>query len=260
MITNFRIAVTCILMWSVATTLPVDSLKAQEKSPELISLVTSGSAKTMLGELARENQSHIELLDLKTGQLQIFSKSDVKTIRRGVAERTVIDSVGLANYMAWRIKKVLPLASATGKVAQIDGAVVYVSIGSNLGVEVGDEFVVYRGVADIKDPDTGKILGQQRRKIATLHAVEVEQQLTKCKLIGDLDIPIELGDVAQPAFVANSVAVLPLVNDQGNETVTSKRIAGELTTGLVNRGVRVVERRAAGADPWMGAADLQVRR
>ena len=182
-------------------------------------------------------------MDLKTGELQTFAKADLKTIRRNVAERTAIESVGLPNYMAWRIKKVLPNAAAEGKIAQIDGPTVFVSLGKNAGLENGQELLVYRGDTDIKDPDTGKIIGRQRRKIARLEAIDVEAQVTKAKLLGDLETQLAVGDVVEPAVVANAVAIFPLVNADEEETVGSKRIAEELTTGLVNRGVKVVERR-----------------
>ena len=169
-------------------------------------------------------------------------KADLRSINKDAAERTAIDTVGLPNYMAWRIKRVLPLAAA-GKIAQFDGAVIFITLGKSSGLEVGKELTVYRDGAEIKDPDTGKSLGKQRCKVARLEAIEVQDNLTKAKLLGDLDAKLEIGDQVEPAVHTDAVAVFPLVNPDGDETVGTRRIAEELTTGLVNRGVRVVERR-----------------
>ena len=213
------------------------------KAPILISIVTVEPVRTALGELMRENQTHIELVDLKTGQLQTFAKADLKTIRKDISERTAIDTAGLPNYMAWRVKKVLPAESVTGKVAQVDGPIVFVSLGKGSGIEEGKELTVYRGDADIKDPDSGLVIGKQRREIGRLEITDVQERLSKAKLLDKLETALKIGDIVEPTKVANAVAILPLVNPEGNETVGSRRIAEELTTGLVNRDVRVVERR-----------------
>ena len=227
----------------VAISLAAAAAAQDARPPALVSLITTDPVTTVLGELTRENQTHMEVLELKTGEKQTFAKADLKTIRRNVAERTAIEIAGLPNYMAWRIKKVLPNAAAEGKIAQIDGPIVFVSLGKNVGLEIGQKLVVYRGDTEIKDPDTGKVLGQQRRKIALLEAVDVEEQLTKAKLLDDLETQLAVGDAVEPAVVANAIAIFPLIDADEDETVGSKRLAEELTTGLVNRGVKVVERR-----------------
>jgi TolB-like protein len=227
---------------------------AADGKPVLVSVVGK-DLKSTLGELGRENDSNIEVFDLKTGQAQIFKKADLQTISKDVTEASVIDRVGLSAFMAWRIKKVLPVSFATGKIAQIDGPVVYVSIGSKVGIEEGKELTVYRGATEIKDPDTGEVLGKQRKKVAKLEAIEVNEKLTKAKMIGDLETMLQVGDVVEPTVVSNSVAVLPLVNHKGHETIGTKRIAEELITGLVNREISVVERRLL--DKVLGELNLQ---
>lgn len=229
-------------------------LCAADSAPPLVSVVAN-DFKSVMGELVRENDTHIEVLDLKTGESTIFKKTDLKSIRKDVSERSCIERFSLPVYMAWRVKKVLPIASASGKIAQLDGAVIYVTIGSDVGLEAGKELIVYRGETEINDPDSGKVLGKQKRKIAKLEAISVEDKLTKAKMIDDLEITLEVGDIVEPAVVSNSVAILPMVNSTGNETEGTKRIAEQLTTGLVNRGVSVVERRLL--DKVLGELGLQ---
>jgi TolB-like protein len=217
-------------------------LAAAEKPAALVSVVTR-DLQSHFGALGKETETHIEIVSIKSGVGQNFAKTELKAINKDVSESTVINTVGLATYMAWRVRNALPVDSASGKIAQIDGAVVYVSMGKSLGVDVGQELAVYRGKTDIKDPDTGELLGTQRRRVAKLEAIEVSDKLTKAKLIGDLEITLEVGDAVEPSNLTNHVAIFPVVNQQGQETLGARRIAEELTTGLVNRGIGVVERR-----------------
>jgi len=196
-----------------------------------------------LGELGKEDPRSIEVIDLETNKALTFNKTDIQSIQRNTDANTAIERVGLPAFMAWRISRVVPLSSARGKIAHVDGPIIYVSVGSNLGVEIGDELVVYRGNIEIRDPDTGELLGTQPRRLARLQAVEVTEKLTKARLQGDLETQFEVGDAVESVATSSSIAILPLVTASNAETVGTKRIAEELTTGLVNRGVSVVERR-----------------
>src|SRR5205823_1986606 len=97
---------------------------AAPRSPSFVSVVINSPVKMVVGELGRENDRHIEIVDLKTDQSQILAKSDLRSINKDISEQTVIDSVGLPNYVAWRVKQVLPIA-ASGKIAQVEGAIIF---------------------------------------------------------------------------------------------------------------------------------------
>jgi len=73
--------------------------------------------------------------------------------------------------------------------------------------------------------------------------IEVEDAFSKAKMIGELETMLQVGDTVEPAVISNSVIILPFVNERDQDLVITKRISEELTTGLVNRGVSVVERR-----------------
>jgi len=73
------------LTFSLAAISLAAAAAAQDaKPPALVSLITVEPVRTLLGELTRENQTHIEVVDLKTGELQTFAKADLKTIRRNI--------------------------------------------------------------------------------------------------------------------------------------------------------------------------------
>jgi TolB-like protein len=213
-----------------------------ESTPALVAVVGE-DVKSIVGELGRENGDHIEVIDLRSGQSQIFRKSSLRSIKKDVTTAEVIDRVGLPAFMSWRIKRALPDEVSRGKVAEIDGSDIYISLGKTTGLEVGEELIVYRTASDIKDPDTGAVIGKRRKRVATLEAMEVDDKLTKAKQVGETGTALVVGDIVEPALVSNSIAVLPVVNPDGHETIGSKRISEELITGLVNREVSVIERR-----------------
>src|ERR1019366_3441859 len=56
-------------------------------------------------------------------------------------------------------------SGVVGKIAKADGGTLYVNAGSEAGVNEGDEFDVYRVGEQIKDPDTGEVLGANEAKV-----------------------------------------------------------------------------------------------
>jgi len=56
-------------------------------------------------------------------------------------------------------------SGVAGKIARVDGGVIYLNVGSEAGVKEGDEFNVVRMGTPIKDPDTGEVLGQNETKV-----------------------------------------------------------------------------------------------
>lgn len=64
-------------------------------------------------------------------------------------------------------------AMVSGKVAKVSEGKVYISIGSTDGVKEGDQFSLFHLGEAITDPDTGKVLGQDKTRIGTLTVSKV---------------------------------------------------------------------------------------
>lgn len=80
----------------------------------------------------------------------------VETLARSLAGQGLSTSgVGGAN----------DASGVAGKIAKVDGATVFVNVGSEAGIKEGAEFDVYRVGEVIKDPDTGEVLGQNETKV-----------------------------------------------------------------------------------------------
>jgi curli biogenesis system outer membrane secretion channel CsgG len=72
------------------------------------------------------------------------------------------------------IKDSLGSAAVTsGKVAKVSEGKVYISIGSTDGVKEGDQFSLFHLGEAITDPDTGKVLGQDKTRVGTLTVSKV---------------------------------------------------------------------------------------
>jgi curli biogenesis system outer membrane secretion channel CsgG len=98
----------------------------------------------------------------------------------GVDDRSKIDRVlrpvvvKLAESLSEKKLATSGLGGATdasgvaGKIARVDGATIYVNVGSEAGVKEGDEFIVFRAGEPIKDPDTGEVLGANDVKVGRI--------------------------------------------------------------------------------------------
>jgi curli biogenesis system outer membrane secretion channel CsgG len=61
-----------------------------------------------------------------------------------------------------------------GKIAKVDGGTLYVNVGSEAGVKEGNEFNVTRTGEQIKDPDTGEVLGANETKVGRVKITSVK--------------------------------------------------------------------------------------
>jgi curli biogenesis system outer membrane secretion channel CsgG len=64
-------------------------------------------------------------------------------------------------------------ALVSGKVAKVGDGKAYINLGSTDGIREGQQFGLFRVGETITDPDTGKILGQEKTRIGTLTVTKV---------------------------------------------------------------------------------------
>ena len=60
-----------------------------------------------------------------------------------------------------------------GKIAKAGGGAIYVNVGAEAGIKEGDEFDVFRVAEQIKDPDTGEVLGANEVKVGRIKILAV---------------------------------------------------------------------------------------
>ncbi len=81
-----------------------------------------------------------------------FAKADVKTSGLGGSR----DASGIV-----------------GKIANVEGGTLYLNVGSEAGVKEGEEYNVFRVGKQIKDPDTGEVLGAEEMKVGRVRITAI---------------------------------------------------------------------------------------
>jgi curli biogenesis system outer membrane secretion channel CsgG len=60
-----------------------------------------------------------------------------------------------------------------GKVANVQGDKIYLNVGGGSGIKVGDKFEIRRVGEQIKDPDTGEVLGGEETNVGVIEVTQV---------------------------------------------------------------------------------------
>lgn len=77
-----------------------------------------------------------------------------------------------------------PRGGIEGKIAMITGDKIFLNVGGGMGVKVGDKFDVKRIGEQIKDPDTGEVLGGEEEQIGVIEVIEVKnEKLAAAKVV-----------------------------------------------------------------------------
>jgi TolB-like protein len=216
-----------------------------DKTPELVILVMPllGGAD-VVGEFVAEAPTSITLIELKSGKQKTFDRSGIRQIKRDISDAEAIAASDLSSLVAWKVNKLSASAPTLARVAKIADSTVYLTMGVKDGLTVGQKMNVFRVVGDITDPVTHKVIARERPRIAQLHITEVQDAYAKAKLIGDLEVAIKEGDEVETMPLKVSVAVVPLLDADGQETEAGVAISEDLATALVGKKVQVVERNA----------------
>ena len=214
---------------------------AAEELPLVRVTTKSGS---LVGELQNEDEKTVQLFDFQSNRGVSIDKTSVTRIENPITLDDAARHVGLPAVMGRKISILSERQAPAGKIAKVSPQVVYLTLGESSGVAVGQKVSVFRGEGDIVDPDTGEVLASERARIAELEISEVNKNVSKARLIGDLEVRLEVGDEVEPQGGKLIVAVCPLSNDDGSSNPTGNSLAEELVSALVQRNVSVVERSA----------------
>lgn len=102
-----------------------------------------------------------------------FDSSSFKETPLGKATQKAIDNA--VYYIVQRMARV----PWQGRVVQVKGDQVYLNTGATGGIQVGDEFDVYREGEALVDPESGLNLGAELTPIGKVQVVEVQDKFSK---------------------------------------------------------------------------------
>ena len=97
----------------------------------------------------------------------------VDKILRPVVQK-LSSSLAKANLVTAGLGGIADASGISGKIANVDGGTIYANVGSEAGVKEGDEFNVFRVGKQIKDPDTGEVLGTEEAKVGRVKVTAVK--------------------------------------------------------------------------------------
>jgi len=241
----FRLAM--VLVFAIYFSAGIKANNPESGAEPVLVRVYTSFADSRVGTLVSDDANKITIHDIKTDVDVTIEKSGKLKIDQPISLDDDAKYSGLATVVGWKLSQMAAREKPTGKVASITPQVVYVTMGEDSKVRVGQSLNVYLNNGDIIDPETGEVLGSERSRIAQLEIVEVPAKLSKAKLTSDLEVKLLVGDDVEPTKQEMVVGVCPIRNDYGSLTMVGTGLAEDITTILVQRKVSVVERSAIGA-------------
>ena len=83
-----------------------------------------------------------------------------------------------------------------GKLADVSGEIAYINAGRDMGLAEGYEFQVFSVGKEIKDPDTGTVIGHEEQVIGSIKIESVQDKVSKAKILKGAG-QIKKGDVVE---------------------------------------------------------------
>jgi TolB-like protein len=235
---RFALFVMCAVFAAMGQTLAI----AKDTQLVMVTEVMDGSQRSIVGELMSETDTEVVLLNIKDGSEFHASKKSLKKFEKNITDEAAIRIVGLPPVVAWRVAKIGKQTNPIGKVANVAQNVIYVTLGTEKGMSVGQKLNVFRKGNEILDPDTNKVLAVERSKIGTLEVTETNKDFSKAKSIGELEVALQKGDEVEAQRPEFQVAVLPFQSENGEVDDASSDLAENLTTQLAQQEIPVLER------------------
>ena len=237
-----RLALTSviILCWT-GFLVPSTTGAVQSTDSETLQKIQLKTGRVRFGFVLKSTPDLLEILDIQSNSDVQLKRSEIQTMSSEHAEVDAVKRMGLPVVLSWKIKHSASKRVRTGKVAKLEGGLVYVTLGKGSGLAAGDLLRVYRGEAEIRDPDTQKVLGHERKLVGQLIITDVQDRFLK------RDCRVKLTSISRSAIKSNpvsggSVAVLPFTTISGGDSAAGALTAERLTSELAKREISVVDR------------------
>ncbi|MBL7994065.1 hypothetical protein JNM05_01725 [bacterium] len=156
-------------------------------------------AAVKVGKIAGADAIVLGSVNVETGFAKVSARLiDTETSETIVArdEKSDLTSTamveGLVEKVAVNIYNDLPLVE--GFVVSVEAGLIYLDIGTLVGVRKGSKCVAYREGDPIKHPVTKEVLGKRVTKLCELVVIEVQEKLAVSKIVGKAEGDLKVGD------------------------------------------------------------------
>lgn len=149
----------------------------------------------------------------------------------GEATMQAVDSVGSQLIeMASRIpdNKSIAQANVEGKVADVTGTTVVVNVGKQNGLKIGSKLQVERAYKTIRDPDSGKVIKELYKTVATLALTEVDATSSTGTVPQGTEVKV--GDTVKVVTATVSGTVLGSGDSKGSSDASDESATATKTT------------------------------
>lgn len=150
-----------------------------------------------------EIEISVRLVDVKTGEIIMAEKATGDSSSGGASIGGIgsfheFESSGYGEATKEAVKNVVDklnqMNPVEGLVVKVDGDKVYIDLGRQDGVEIGQEFKIFVEGELIKHPVTGEIMGTDRIEKGTLKVEDVLTSMSVCKLKKKSKTILQSGD------------------------------------------------------------------
>ena len=194
------------------------------------------NGRTVTGRVVKKTSSKI-IIRFPDGQLASYGRPAIEHMK--VTKKTVTATTDAASAFAGEVVK-HGIRKMKGKVIRVKGNRVYGNLGAKHGIEKEMVFVVTEEGDELVDPDTGKVLGAERRLVGRIEVIDVQEEFFKAVHVGDTEPDFQTGQILELENANDGVAVVPFVIADSDEINTS--FGDLIIEGLVKNDVKVVER------------------
>jgi len=170
--------------------------------------VTTGEILYSTVEEKKASRSQFGIQLPVVGGLGAYSQTsqDIITTVNSICEKVV------ATFVSKMDEGIGSLATVPveGYVVDVSGSTIYINLGEDTGIKVGDLVRIYRPGKTIVDPKTKKVLDQQLTLIAEARVARVKTNISEIIIIGknDRSVEIRLEDIVE--VISSDESMVPL--------------------------------------------------
>lgn len=160
----------------------INSLVARVGADIRIVKVESGQIMAAESGVGEESSTGVSIAnaDILPTELDFGSKGFDQTI---IGKATV----KCVNDLSDKIGKAFGFQGLEGKIMKISTGKVFINMGKDSGVTLGQVFQVMRKGEDMKDPDTGEVLGSEDTKIGLVKIIEIKDKFCIAEILEGAD-------------------------------------------------------------------------